>query len=214
MKDATDITIILDRSGSMDVIREDTVGGLNRFIKDQQAIPGACNLTLVQFDGQDPYETLRHVVPINMMKPIQMQEYQPRGDTPLCDAVGKGIANTGERLSQLPDEHRPDKVIFVVITDGLENASKEFSQSSVQQMIKRQREEYNWQFVFLGANIDSAAVARGMDIPTNQAMNYAQNKVGTSNMYRGVSENVGALRRGTKKDLSFTDEQREEAMKE
>ena len=152
--DLTDITLVVDRSGSMEQVQKDAQGGVNSFIKEQAKEPGEALLTLVQFDTE--YEFLHEGVPIS-----QVPEYKlvPRGMTALLDAVGRAINETGERLSKMKEQDRPGLVIFVVMTDGLENSSKEFSKDLIKEMIKRQQEKYNWHFTFLGANQDAIATA-------------------------------------------------------
>ena len=169
--DLTDITLVVDRSGSMEQVKEDAQGGVNSFIKEQAKEPGEALLTLVQFDTE--YEFLHKGVPIS-----QVPEYKlvPRGMTALLDAVGRAINETGERLSKMKEQDRPGLVIFVVMTDGLENSSKEFSKEVIKEMIKRQQEQYNWHFTFLGANQDAFAEAGSMGIHAAGVANYAMIK--------------------------------------
>ena len=147
--DLTDITLVVDRSGSMEQVREDAEGGVNSFIEQQVKEPGEALLTLVQFDTE--YEFVHKGVPITEVPRYQLV---PRGMTALLDAVGRAINETGERLAKMDDRDRPGLVVFVVMTDGLENSSKEFSKSDVKAMIERQQDKYNWHFTFLGANQD------------------------------------------------------------
>ena len=157
--DLTDITLVVDRSGSMEAIREDAQGGVNAFIREQAGQPGEALLTLVQFDTE--YEFIHRGVPIG-----QAPEYKlvPRGATALLDAVGRAINETGERLAKMPEEDRPGLVVFVVMTDGLENSSKEFDKAQIKKMIQHQQDEFNWHFTFLGANQDAFAEAGAMGI--------------------------------------------------
>jgi uncharacterized protein YegL len=151
--DLTDITIVLDRSGSMSSIRGDTIGGFNTFVKDQAAQPGACRVTLVQFDDQ--YEPNYTAVDAREVVPLNEDTYQPRGSTALNDAFGRAIVSTGARLRAMAEKDRPAKVIFVVITDGAENASKEYSKAKVRQLVEQQERDYKWNFVYIGAGIDA-----------------------------------------------------------
>src|SRR5262245_251619 len=148
MRDATDITLLLDRTGSMACIREDTIGGYNTFVQDQRKVPGACVFTLIQFDSQDPHEVICSAVDIQQAPLLSMETYIPRADTPLLDAMGKTIVEVGERLKAMSEAERPNKVVFVVITDGHENASKEYKKAAIQDMIKRQQDVYKWEVVF------------------------------------------------------------------
>ena len=157
--DLTDITLVVDRSGSMEQVREDAEGGVNSFIAQQAKEPGEALLTLVQFDTE--YEFLHKGVPISQ---VPKYELVPRGMTALLDAVGRAINETGERLAKMDEQDRPGLVVFVVMTDGLENSSKEFSKATIKEMIERQQQQYSWHFTFLGANQDAFAEAGGMGI--------------------------------------------------
>lgn len=206
MKDSyTHITMILDRSGSMQSVRSDIVGGFNQFLSEQKAVPGECTVTLVQFDDQEPYDILRDCKPIQSVDPLG-DEYQPRGSTPLYDAVGRGIVNTGERLSNMPEHDRPGKVVFVIITDGLENASKEYDAAKVAAMTKDQQEKYGWQFVYLGANQDALAEGAKMGTRRGSSANYHEQK--TSGAIVATSANLRSYRSGAKPDMAWSDEQR------
>jgi uncharacterized protein YegL len=204
--DLTDITLVVDRSGSMEQVQEDAQGGVNSFIKEQAKEPGEALLTLVQFDTE--YEFLHKGVPIS-----QVPEYKlvPRGMTALLDAVGRAINETGERLSKMKEQHRPGLVIFVVMTDGLENSSKEFSKHLIKEMIKRQQEKFSWHFTFLGANQDAFAEAGSMGIHAAGVANYAMNKVDAAYMATGskVARMRKQRRTGETVCNEFTDEERE-----
>jgi Mg-chelatase subunit ChlD len=205
--DYTHITMILDRSGSMQSVRSDIIGGFNQLIAEQQAIAGQCTVTLVQFDSQDPYEILRDFAPVKDILPLG-DEYRPRGNTPLYDAVGRGIVNTGERLGNLPEHERPAKVVFVILTDGLENASKEYDAAKVAAMTKEQTEKYGWQFVYLGANQDALKEGTKFGVAKSSSADYHESK--TKQALRAASANVGQYRTGAKADLAWTDEQRKQ----
>jgi hypothetical protein len=148
--DLTDITMVMDRSGSMTACQSDAEGGLNTFIKEQKELPGDAVLTLVQFDTD--YEFVHKAMPI---KDVPKCYLVPRGWTALLDAVGRAIVETGDRLRKTPEKDRPGLVCFVIITDGLENSSKEFTQAKIKSMIEHQQDKYNWKFTFLGANQDA-----------------------------------------------------------
>ena len=170
--DLTDITLVVDRSGSMDQVREDAEGGVNAFIKEQAEQPGEALLTLVQFDTN--YEFLHKGTPIGEVPPYRLV---PRGMTALLDAVGRAINETGERLAAMAEADRPGLVIFVVMTDGHENSSQEFSKADIKKLIQRQQDEFSWQFTFLGANQDAFAEADSMGIHAAGAANYDQERV-------------------------------------
>ena len=157
--DLTDVTVVLDRSGSMQSCRDDAEGGLNTFIEEQKKQPGETLFTLVQFDTE--YEFVHKGKPIRDVGPCELV---PRGMTALLDAVGRAIAETGERLAAMPEPDRPGLVVFVIVTDGQENSSKEYTKPQIKEMIERQQNDYKWQFTFLGANQDAFAEAHGIGI--------------------------------------------------
>lgn len=196
-----DISIVLDRSGSMAVVRQDTIGGFNTFLCDQKAQPGKCTVTLVQFDDQ--YEPNYSGKPVGDAPELNEATYQPRGSTALLDAVGKTIVQTGERLAAMPESERPGKVIFVIITDGEENHSREFKKQQIKGMIEKQTNQWKWQFVYLGANVDAFAEAGSMGIATASAMNYTQNSMGTHALYASLSANTRNFRSGVTQDMAW-----------
>jgi hypothetical protein len=151
-KNYTDITILLDRSGSMYPIATDMQGAIDSFINAQTQLPGSCLVNLYHFDHE--LEEVFSNLPAKLVKPIELK---PRGSTALLDSLGKTISRLGSRLARMPEEMRPGKVIFVIITDGLENASKEYNLPTVKQMIEDQTNKYNWQFLYIGANQDAFA---------------------------------------------------------
>jgi hypothetical protein len=203
--DLTDITLVVDRSGSMAQVREDAEGGVNSFIEQQAKEPGEALLTLVQFDTE--YEFLHKGVPISQ---VPKYELVPRGMTALLDAVGRAINETGERLAKMNEQDRPGLVIFVVMTDGLENSSKEFSKADIKAMIQRQQDTYNWHFTFLGANQDAFAEAGGMGIAAAGVANFAMDKMAAA--FAGTAGKVSRMRQQSraKETISneFTDEER------
>lgn len=201
----TDITLVVDRSGSMEEIREDAEGGVNAFIRQQAEMSGEATITLVQFDTE--YEFLARGVPVRDMKPFQLV---PRGATALLDAVGRAINETGERLSKMPEEDRPGLVVFVVMTDGLENSSQEFTKPQIKKMIEEQTSKYRWQFTFLGADQDAFAEAEGLGIAAAGAAGFAKGKVARA--YRHTGNKVARMRRqamaSAPVDNSYTEEER------
>jgi hypothetical protein len=190
-QDFADITVVLDRSGSMEKVAQETVSGFNHFIGEQKKAPGQAVLTLVQFDTQ--YEFVHRAKPV---AEIPSLIFQPRGWTALFDAMGRAINETGERLSAMSENDRPGKVIFVTLTDGLENSSREFSRERIFQMISHQREVYGWEFLFLGANQDAIGTAAKIGITMDAAMTYAGNPAGTSDAYVAASAAVLRSRSG------------------
>lgn len=191
MKNATDIIIVLDKSGSMLSIKDDVIGGFNSFLEEQKKLPGECNLTMVLFDSQ--YE-IRSSRPISDIKPLTNETYVPGGWTALLDAVGKAVYETGCRLSALDESQRPDKVMVVVITDGHENDSIEYKLEAIREMVEHQQTKYSWKFMFLGANIDSFAEANNLGIIQDCAYNFRQTSDGTRSMYSGLSAACSSYR--------------------
>ena len=161
------IAVLLDRSGSMESIKSDTEGGFNALIAEQRAQPGKATVTLAQFDTV--YEVVYADRPIGDVPPLQIQ---PRGMTALYDGVGRLITDVGAELAALPDPERPGHVIVVVMTDGHENASVEWTHEAVSAAIRRQESEYSWYFVFLGANMDAVAVGARMGFAADRSMTY------------------------------------------
>lgn len=204
----TDINIVLDRSGSMESVKADTIGGFNSFLKDQQAVKGEATLTLVQFDTE--YEFVHKGARINDVPPLNNSTFVPRGGTALLDAIGRTINETGARLGAMDESARPDKVIFVILTDGEENSSKEFNQANINEMIQHQKETYQWEFVFLGANQDAIKAAGNIGIHPSAAMSYAANPVGTQRALGSLSANVASYRSGTSKNAGFSDSDRDQ----
>jgi uncharacterized protein YegL len=186
----TQIIFLLDRSGSMSGLESDTIGGFNSFIKTQSKL-GDTLLSTILFD--DKYEILHNGVNASGII-LTEKEYYTRGSTALLDAVGKTILNVGFRLSKIDEYQRPHKVIFVITTDGMENSSQEFSYEKVNQMISHQREMYQWEFIFMGANIDVAKESTKLGIDPDYAIGYVASKVGTSRMYDKVSNMVCEMR--------------------
>lgn len=194
MKNLTDITIVLDRSGSMASVQDDTIGGFNTFLSEQQSVDGEANLSLVQFDDQ--YEVVYDGRPIKSADKLTPATFQPRGMTALLDAIGRTINSVGTRLGALDESERPDKVVMVIMTDGFENASKEFDNIKIAEMIRTQTNDYNWQFLFVGANQDAVLSAKSMGIAASHSMSYAANAVGTQDVYTSLSANIKSYRVG------------------
>ena len=187
-----EIVFILDRSGSMSGLKSDTIGGFNGYIEKQKQLDGEAKLTTVLFD--DKYEILHNGVNIRDIEPLTDEQYYVRGSTALLDAIGKTINDVGDRLSNTAEADRPAKVLFVITTDGLENASVEFTAEQIKSMITRQTDVYNWEFIFLGANIDSISTAASYGISAQNAKNYTANSIGTQSIYAAVTNGTTKLR--------------------
>lgn len=204
------IAIVLDRSGSMDAIRADTIGGFNAFIEEQKKVPGEATLTLTQFDHE--YEVVKDFIVLADMPLLNEKTYVPRGMTALLDAIGRTIVTVGEKLDAMDEEGRPDKVIFVILTDGYENNSKEYKKAKIAEMVKHQTKTYDWQFVFLGANMDAIHEGAGMGMAAGQSMTYDPNNIQAA--FNVTGQNVSAYRTGVRDNLSYTDKDREDAVKQ
>ena len=191
-KNLTEMVFILDRSGSMMHLTDDTIGGFNSMIENQKKEEGEAFVTTVLFDDQ--YELLHDHIDIKEIQPITNTEYYARGMTALLDAVGKTINSIGNRLSATPEDERPDKVIFVITTDGMENASREFVKSTVKDMIEHQQSKYSWTFMFLGANMDAVGEAATLGINTDFARTYTADTWGTQSVYSSVSNAMAYVR--------------------
>ena len=192
-----DVVFILDRSGSMGGLESDTIGGFNSMLEKQRKIEGKAFITTVLFDDQ--YELLHDRVNIAKVNNITEKEYFVRGSTALLDAIGKTIAKEKAIQDTLGQNEKADKVLFVIITDGLENASKEYNSSTVKKLIETQKEKYGWEFLFLGANIDAIETANTIGINAERAVNYKSDSIGTKKNYDTLNKAVEEVRSG--KDL-------------
>lgn len=190
-KNLTEIIYVLDRSGSMGCLTGDTIGAYNAYLDKQKSFDGETKITTVLFD--DKYELLFNGVSIDEAY-LDHEKYYVRGMTALYDAVGKAILDVGSRLSHTPENERPGKVIFIITTDGCENASAEFTKVHIKEMIEHQQDKYNWKFMFFGANIDSAQTAGSIGIPNDMAVNFEATSVGIENMMCCCMEMTDALR--------------------
>ena len=199
----TDITIILDRSGSMGDIAAETISGLNKFLDDQRQLPGETTISLVQFNNT--ITVTFNAVPIREVVPLSAEDYRPHGHTALLDAVGKTIKETGARLRNLAERDRPSKVIVVILTDGLENASRTYTREQVFRIIQHQRETYSWEFVFLGANQDAIREAGKIGIAPGAALTFAASGAGAEAAFAATSSLIGTLRSAPDAPGVFTD---------
>jgi len=195
----TEIVFILDRSGSMSGLEADTIGGFNSLIKKQQKEDGEAYVSTVLFD--DRTEVIHDRVKINDVKPITDKEYYVRGCTALLDAVGEAIHHIGNVHKYAREEDRPAKTFFVITTDGMENSSRKYNYKEVKHMIERQKEKYNWEFLFLGANIDAAEVAETMGISRECAVNYECDSAGTAVNFMVLERSVDMARKCSPKEM-------------
>ena len=191
-KNYTHISMVLDRSGSMESMRTDAIGGFNTFLRDQQGVAGTATLTLVQFD--DHYENQYDFAPIVSVKPLDTATFVPRGSTALLDAIGRTIDETGARLAAMPDAERPEKVLFVTLTDGMENASHIFTRTQIFAKITHQRDVYDWEFVFLAANQDAIEAGATMGFAADSSATYAATGKGQQSAMQAVSQATAKYR--------------------
>ena len=191
-KNLTEIVFILDRSGSMAGLEDDTIGGFNAMIQKQKGEAGEAYVSTVLFDNYT--EVIHDRLDIRKVQLMTRREYYVRGCTALLDAVGKSIHHIGNVHKYAREEDRPEKTLFVITTDGMENASREYSYERVRQMIEKERETYGWEFLFLGANIDAAKEAARFGITEDRAANYHADSEGTAVIYEAVSEAVCNVR--------------------
>lgn len=205
-QDYTHMTVILDRTGSMENIRDDTIGGFNSFLEKQKDQPGTATLTLVQFDTQDPYEVIHHFVPVTDVPELTREIYVPRAATPLLDTLGRGINDLEKRLAERKEEERPSIVMMVVITDGHENSSKEFKKDQIEKMIKEKTEQDDWQFVFLSADLAGIDDAMSLGMRREKVMKFDKRNKGSYKAWDKFSQQAVKLRSGEIKEISFVEE--------
>ena len=191
-KNLTEIVFNLDRSGSMAGLEDDTIGGFNAMLTKQKDEEGEAVVSTVLFDNE--CEVIHDRVDIQKIEPMTRKEYYVRGSTALLDAVGGAIHHIGNVHKYAREEDRPEKTLFVITTDGMENASRKYSYDRLKAMIQRQKEKYGWEFIFLGANIDAAREAARFGIGADRAANYHADSEGTAVIYEAVSEAVCSLR--------------------
>lgn len=196
MKDATEIVLLVDESGSMSGLRKDTIGSINTFVKDQAKVPGEANLELVVF--QTLYDGGCKIIrsaPVKTFGEITEADYTPLGGTPLLDAIAQRVDALGAKLAAIPESDRPDKVIFVIITDGEENSSKKASLADVKAKIQEQTDVYNWQFIYLGAGINAFKQHEALGISFASSAQYVPDSGDSIKaVYSSVSHTIRGVR--------------------
>lgn len=200
----THVTVVLDRSGSMGAIESDTVGGYNAFIDTQRKVPGKCGVTLIRFNDLSHEDYTADVATVPKLLALE-----PHGNTALHDAICMAIDSLGAQLAAMPEPSRPGKVVFVILTDGHENASRKFHAQDVKARIQRQEREYGWQFVYLGANQDAILVGESMGIRAANSVSYDQHMSS-----EGITRTGGKLASyrvsGQSADMSYTAQDRQD----
>ncbi len=188
----TELVFIVDRSGSMSGLEADTIGGFNAMIEKQRKEDGECFVSTVLFDNES--EVLHDRVRLSQIKPMTDRDYTVGGCTALIDAIGGAIRHIGNIHKYSRPEDVPEHTMFIITTDGMENASHRFTAERVKQMIERQKEKYGWEFLFIGANIDAVETAARYGIGRDRAVNYHADKEGTRVVYETVSKAVCTVR--------------------
>lgn len=189
----TELVFIIDKSGSMSGLELDTIGGFNSMIEKQKKEDGKCLVSTVFFNGES--EVIHDRQDISEIKPITEDDYCVSGCTALIDAIGCAVHHIGNIHKYARNEDVPEKTMFIITTDGMENASHIYSSDKVKKMIEKQKEKYGWEFIFIGANIDSVETAKHFGISEDRAVNYKHDSVGTGVLYDGVCRAVTSLRK-------------------
>ena len=192
-KNLTEVVFILDRSGSMSGLESDTIGGFNSMITKQKKEEGEAYITTVLFD--DKIETLHDRIEIGRVEPMNDSQYFTRGCTALLDAIGKTVNHISDIHKYAREEDRPEKTIFIITTDGLENSSREFTYDKIKKLLTKKQEKDGWEFLFLGANIDAIEVAGKMGINRDDACDYVCDEAGTALNFNVMSNVIGSVRR-------------------
>ena len=188
----TELVMILDKSGSMHGLEADTIGGFNAMIEKQKKVDGQCYVSCVLFDNEA--EVIYDRVDINSIEPMTERDYIPGGCTALIDALGGAMKHIGNIHKYIREEDVPEHTIFVIITDGMENASHKFTSDKVKKMVKKKEKESGWEFLYLAANIDAVKTGRVMGIREDRSVNYKASAKGTSHLYDAVGSAVHSLR--------------------
>lgn len=204
--DLTHLYFLLDRSGSMQSIKTDTEGGFAAFVEEQRRAPGECRVTLARFD--DRYEVVYSGLALADVPPLELQ---PRGSTALLDSMGRLITDAGQELAALPEDRRPGTVVVAIMTDGHENASREWDRPAIKSLVEQQSEHYAWQFLYLGADQDAIEVGASVGVPRDQSLTYGRGR--TREAMAAVSGRVAGLRADRLEDpgavpAPFTEQER------
>jgi uncharacterized protein YegL len=208
-KGLTELAMVLDRSGSMAATADDAIGGFNAFLHDQKKQPGELLVTVVGFDDQ--YEVWRDRAPIADVPSLTRETFVPRGSTALLDAIGRTVDTLGKRVDEAPEAERPEQVVVVIITDGEENASRQYSVQDVFDKVRRREQDHGWRFTFIGANQDAIATAARLGVDRGAAMSSAPGRRGTLGTYAAISRAVSAIRKDPGRWKAYSKEDRDEA---
>lgn len=188
----TSINVIIDESGSMQGLAHDTIGSFNQFLAEQKEVPGEAAFTLCTFNVD--YRLVHDFIKLGTVPVLDNTVYRPSGGTALLDAVGTTIDSVGAKLAAMPEDERPSKVIFLIITDGEENQSHTFTKEQIRAKVEHQREAYKWEFVFIGANVDAFHEGQALGVSAQNSVAYTASKGGTHQLYNAVSSNLRSYR--------------------
>lgn len=197
----TELVFILDKSGSMAGLEKDTIGGFNALVGKQRKLPGDVRVTTVLFN--QTYELLHDRISLKGISPLTEDDYEVGGTTALLDAIGSTVQKIANAQKRTTEEERADKVMFVITTDGMENASCEYNYKKIHEMIALQKQKFNWEFIFLGANIDAVATAQQFGVEEEFAVKYHADPEGTQLNYQVLSEAVTSFRTGKSIDRNW-----------
>lgn len=209
---STELVFIIDRSGSMSGLEDDTIGGFNTMLKEQQSVEGEAVVTTVLFDDQ--YELLHDRINIQAIAPLTREDYTVRGSTALLDAIGMTIHEIRKAQRATREEFRAEKVMFIIITDGHENASRHYTADMIKERIEHQKEKYGWEFIFFGANMDAIAEAGKIGIAADRTQNYHADAPGTQSAYSAMSAMSTAFRTGGPPSYTQSKDAQPQAAKE
>lgn len=209
----TSIFMVVDKSGSMQSVRSDVIGSINAFIDEQKAVPGECKMTLAQFDSEDPYCVTYDNKDIQEINHLTPNDYIPRGNTPLLDAIGRGITDLRAKIDAMRWNEKPEAIIFVVQTDGQENASTQYKLQQIKDLINKETNN-GWEFVFLGVGPDAMTQSTSMGFSAANSISYAGSAASTQTVIRSTSSNIAQYRSGQASNVSYTTDDRNNAQKE
>lgn len=210
-KERTELVFILDKSGSMAGLEKDTIGGFNSMMEKQLEVEGECRVTTVLFDHED--SLLHDRIDLRAIKKMSEQDYRVGGSTALLDAMGSTIEKLISVQRRTAPAFRASKVVFVIITDGEENSSRKYTAKQIKALVEREKEEYGWEFIFLGANIDAITTAASYGIDADRAVDYVSDSMGTELNYKVMGEAIRQIRVMGRMKASCLDEIREDVKK-
>lgn len=202
-KKSTEIVFILDKSGSMSGLEEDTIGGFNSMLKKQKKQEGECVVTTVLFDSDN--SVIHDRIKLSDVPDMTEDDYVTGGSTALLDTIGQTIEHIERIQKYIRKEDIPEQTVFVITTDGMENASRKYSKSTIKWMIEDKKERYGWEFIFIGANIDAVQTASGLGIDKSRSANYVASSKGTGFMYDTVSDAIFDMREDGEFDCEYMD---------